>query len=108
MRQPTEPTAGKAPPLTAYATKNRPALVYDNLEYVMNPEQPRQPQFTRHNSFQWACLKAARDSRAPQGMENQAIPEFEDLSEYVIVGVEHSDYYLAGWADYNVRGERTY
>ena len=108
MRQRTQPTAAKAPLLTAYSTGNRSAQVYDSLGYVINSEQPRQPHFTRQDSLEWARLKAARDPCVPQAMENQAIPKFEDLNDYVIPGAEHSDYYLAGWAEYNVTGERTY
>ena len=73
------------------------AQVFDNLGYEIDPGQPRQPHFTRLDSLQWPRLKAAR--RVPQGLESQTIPKFEDLNDYVILGADHADYYLAGWAE---------
>ena len=108
VRQRVDQPPSQAPPLTSYATRNSTAHVFDNLGYEIDPGQPRQPHFTRLDSLQWARLKAARDPRVPQGLESQAIPKFEDLNDYVILGADHADYYLAGWAEYNVRGERVY
>ena len=53
-------------------------------------------------------LKASRNPRVRRGMEEQAIPKFQDPTDYVILGTEHSKYYLAGWAENNARGERIY
>ena len=66
---------------------------------------PMSPDRPTSDSLQWARLKAAKDPRVSHGMENQTIPKFENLNDFVILGSEH---YLAGWAEYYVRGEQTH
>ena len=104
VRQRVDQPPSKAPPLTALPQ----GAVRPRSLTTLGTRSPRLPHFTRLDSLQWARLKAARDPRVPQGLESQAIPKFEDLNDYVILGAEHADYYLAGWAEYNLRGERVY
>ena len=72
-------------------TGNRPAAI--------NPNEPRKSHFTRVDGLRWARLKASRDARVPQGLEDQAIPKYGHINDYVIPDPEHSEFFLAGWAE---------
>ncbi|CAE7762644.1 AGD14 [Symbiodinium sp. CCMP2592] len=88
---PMRPPEPKWPPPTT--------LVVDSTGNPIDPSQPRQFYFTRHDSLLWARLKASRDKNVPRGMEDRAVPAFNDLNDFHLLAPEHVGYYISGWKE---------